>query len=69
MKWQGPDPSLRHGPKVGLAKGPNSAARISRTYKACGPDASLRKGANLGLAKGSMFSQLKSIVVGESRGN
>ncbi|XP_031346407.1 uncharacterized protein LOC116173210 isoform X2 [Photinus pyralis] len=66
VKWQGP--SLYQGPTKGLAKGPNPYLRQARTYQACGPNAALRKGPKFGLAKGSIFSQIKGVVSGESRG-
>ncbi|KAJ8919882.1 hypothetical protein NQ315_006411 [Exocentrus adspersus] len=67
VKWHGPNLSLRKGPQ-GLAKGPNAALLSGRSCKACGPNLELRKGPKMGLAKGSIFSQLKTAVVGEARG-
>ncbi|KAF5276467.1 hypothetical protein FQA39_LY06536 [Lamprigera yunnana] len=68
VKWQGPQPILHRGSLKSLAKGPNPALRKTRSYQACGPNADLCKGPKIGLAKGSIFSQLKAVVVGESRG-
>lgn len=67
MKWQGPNTKFCKGTQ-GLAKGPNASLLSNRNYKACGPNAELRKGPKYGLAKGSIFSQLKVVLVGESRG-
>ncbi|CAH1982408.1 unnamed protein product [Acanthoscelides obtectus] len=66
VKWQGPNPSLRRG-SSNLAKGPNKHLLSNRTYQACGPNKDLRKGPECGLAKGSVFAQLKSMVIGDSR--
>ncbi|XP_018335104.1 uncharacterized protein LOC108744000 isoform X2 [Agrilus planipennis] len=64
----GADPKLRQIPSKGLAKGPNSKLVSLKNYQAHGPNPELRKGPKIGLAKGNIFSQLKNIVVGESRG-
>lgn len=67
MIWDGPDPTLRQNHRA-LAKGPNSSLLSKRIYEPRGPNKSLCRGPALGLAKGSIYSQLKSVVVGESRG-
>lgn len=67
VTWDGPDPTLRHGHR-GLAKGPNCGLLSKRAYEPRGHNHSLCRGPALGLAKGSIYSQLKSTVVGESRG-
>lgn len=68
MSWDGPDPNLRDGCRASLAKGPNKSLLLQRSYQPCGPNAEMRKGPALGLAKGSIYSQMKNLVVGESRG-
>ncbi|KAJ8928114.1 hypothetical protein NQ314_019340 [Rhamnusium bicolor] len=67
INWQGSNTSIRKGPQ-GLAKGPNASLLSNRTYQPCGPNLQLRKGPSLNRAKGSILTQLKSVVVGESRG-
>ncbi|VEN41081.1 unnamed protein product [Callosobruchus maculatus] len=66
VNWQGPNPNLRRG-SSNSAKGPNKNLLSNRTYQACGPNKDLRKGPQCGLAKGSVFAQLKSMVIGDSR--
>ncbi|XP_049819628.1 uncharacterized protein LOC109602451 isoform X2 [Aethina tumida] len=67
VKWQGPNPGLRKGPQ-GLAKGSNKSLLSNRSYRACGQNPELRKGPMFALAKGSIVSQMKSLIVGDSRG-
>ncbi|XP_023028119.2 uncharacterized protein isoform X1 [Leptinotarsa decemlineata] len=67
VKWQGANPNLKKGSQ-GLAKGPNPCLLSNRSYRPCGPNKDLRKGPKFGLAKGSIFSQMKTVVVGQSRG-
>lgn len=54
VAWNGANPDISVGRKV-LAKGPNPALLIDRTYKARGSTNDLCKGAKVGLAKGSIY--------------
>lgn len=67
MTWDGPDPTLRKGIN-NAALGPNSGLLSKRVYEPRGHNNSLCRGPVLGLAKGSIYTQLKTAVVGESRG-
>ncbi|KAG5876111.1 hypothetical protein JTB14_013690 [Gonioctena quinquepunctata] len=67
VQWQGANIALKSGAQ-GLAKGPNPSLLSNRSYRPCGPNKDLRRGPKFGLAKGSIFSQMKTVVVGESRG-
>ncbi|XP_017780469.1 PREDICTED: uncharacterized protein LOC108565477 isoform X3 [Nicrophorus vespilloides] len=62
VNWQGPNPKLSNGPNRSLLLPRREA------YKASGANPDLCKGPVFGLAKGSIFSQLKSMAIGESRG-
>lgn len=66
IQWQGSNKTILKGPQ-GLSKGHNKDLLSNRVYSPCGPNSELRKGPMFGLAKGSLFNQLKSVVVGESR--
>ncbi|KAJ3661154.1 hypothetical protein Zmor_005565 [Zophobas morio] len=67
MNWQGPNVNIRKGPQT-LQKGPNLSLLGTKKYQPRGSNPELRKGPKLGLAKGSIFSQLKNVSIGESRG-
>ncbi|CAH0547723.1 unnamed protein product [Brassicogethes aeneus] len=67
VKWQGPNANFRKGPQT-LAKGSNKSLLTNRSYAACGPNSELRKGPKFSLAKGSIFSHMKSVMVGDARG-
>ncbi|KAJ8985545.1 hypothetical protein NQ317_019928 [Molorchus minor] len=67
INWQGRDMTMGKGPQ-NLAKGPNPNILSIRSYQPCGPNSQLRKGPKFGLAKGSIFSHIKTVIVGESHG-
>jgi hypothetical protein len=67
INWQGSNPNLRKGPQ-GLDRGPNHSLLLNKSYQPRGSNPELHKGPKMGLAKGSIFSQMKGVTVGESRG-
>lgn len=68
VQWQGCNKSFVKGPQ-GLAKGANQTLLTKTGYSPRGPNSSLRNGAACGLSKGSIFTQMKALIVGETRGN
>ncbi len=69
VTWNGPDPTLRHGPDKASARGPNPSLRkgpkgasINNGEGAKGPNPTLRKGPNPNLVKGSVFGTSTPII-------